>query len=202
MEGAITAERIYQTAYNNGVFSTPSKTLLAFLANNTAWMQANIASARSLPAGNPTRVYWRHVDLILRQMAGMSAGYDTTTIGLFEICLIPPLFTPTLCFCVSVYPCLPDRLALHIVCPLFRQCSLALSALGAANVFSVARGRYGGSAAGQWRAGAQSDPGEWPLQRVSAPDGEQRRPLHLAGWRRRAMLAPFAAFVCFGLSFS
>ncbi|EDQ89404.1 uncharacterized protein MONBRDRAFT_37117 [Monosiga brevicollis MX1] len=73
-EAQLTAEMIYNYAYNNGYDTfTPNDKLADYLAKNQAFMAASIASNRSDANG-----YWYHVDLILRQLQGVCDGYNSS----------------------------------------------------------------------------------------------------------------------------
>lgn len=81
LEGYITAERIYQNVANSGFLNPISPVRAAFLNNNSVWMNAQLVAAHSLPVGNPTRVYWRHVKLALNQLDGLCRGYAESSFG-------------------------------------------------------------------------------------------------------------------------
>jgi hypothetical protein len=76
-EGSVTATLIEQNAYNSGLYTyQPSAGLAQFLQENTAFMSKMINESTSLPAGNPGRAYWYHVNLILAQLNGIYQGYQ------------------------------------------------------------------------------------------------------------------------------
>ena len=76
-EGFATAARIEQFAYDQYLFGyEPSTALAAFLSANSAFITSNIQQARQLPALDPLRIYWYHVDLVLTQMNAVLSGYQ------------------------------------------------------------------------------------------------------------------------------
>ena len=96
-EGFATATQIEQNAYNSGLYGyTPTAALSQFLTENQVndrrwtrrshialqdFMSQQITAAKNLPAGNPTRVYWYHVDLVLTQLGAVYAGYQDARHG-------------------------------------------------------------------------------------------------------------------------
>jgi hypothetical protein len=67
-EGSMTAHRIYQAAVNFGCNKALDPKLQAFFDTNYNWLQQQIKS-------NPTDEYWRQVNLVELQLAGMQQGY-------------------------------------------------------------------------------------------------------------------------------
>jgi len=81
-EGYATAPLIEQFAYNSGLYGfQPTTALAEFLQTNDAYMATNIAQAATLPAGDPQRIYWHHVNLILTQLSGVYQGYQDARHG-------------------------------------------------------------------------------------------------------------------------
>ena len=77
-EGAATADLIENFCYNEGQYNfTPTTELASFITENQAFMAQQIEAALSLPAGNPTRIYWYQVSLVLDQLSGLYAGYQS-----------------------------------------------------------------------------------------------------------------------------
>ena len=77
-EGYATADLIEYGCFNQGLYNfTPTAELADFISENQAFMAQQFEAALSLPAGNPTRIYWYQVSLVLDQLNGLYAGYQS-----------------------------------------------------------------------------------------------------------------------------
>ena len=68
---------IEQSCSNNGLYGyAPVPPISTFLNANMEFMSQQINASIQLPHGNPTRVYWYQVSLVLEQLKGLYVGYQ------------------------------------------------------------------------------------------------------------------------------
>ena len=91
MSGSHSQEQIYQAyrAYvesNQNIFNPVPPQVRDFITTNLAWMQTMIRKnfehvQGGISADVPESVYWRQVDLVLKQINGTLAAYDTISLS-------------------------------------------------------------------------------------------------------------------------
>jgi hypothetical protein len=85
-EGMITAQSIYNHAFNTGAQSfEPNAKLAAFLAENSQFMAESITNASRQGSSDPLNSYWYHVNLVLLQLQGWALARERVCVCVCHI---------------------------------------------------------------------------------------------------------------------